>query len=393
MDISVGDSINYTQSVARVSKYKHTKLTPITGGDTVTAGATSVITSFEIPVQTYNLAESYLTFTAPASADVGYYRNVLPIERLELYSRGGVYLCDITNAAHWSFSTISHNKKISDYISSVNDLLVPTAANNIAPLRLSVANTAVRFQISGKELADTIFSLDKSIFCAEVLNLRITWKPRAEWGYRTGNVAINADVALTNVAFYLATEMNESVDQDLKAQVYGQGMQLMFPMSHMFKNNFNSATNAISIRLGRGQGMNLERLYTSSFPTAVPANVQGRYNPLLPSSLYSLIDSKRMQEFDVIFDNQDDVMLQKRMVHDKVYGLNGVRANFLTWEESYCDSNRSCAESQVAAGLNLDNEVKYDLYVNFGGAVQRDFYTTAVCQRQLLLTPQGVRVV
>jgi hypothetical protein len=67
------------------------------------------------------------------------------------------------------------------------------------------------------------------------------------------------------------------------------------------------------------------------------------------------------------------------------------RDTMFAWEESWCDGNRGCANEQVNTGLSLDNEKKYDLYIAVNN-IAASYYTVAVCQRQLMLTPQGVRV-
>ena len=395
MEVKVGDTINYAQAVSRISKYKHSKILPISGGPggAVTISLASQTTSFEIPIQTFNLAESYLSFNMTLPANCNAFRNILPFERIELYSRGGVYLCDITNAAQWSVSTLSHNKKVGDFLASKNDILIPTDSKNSAVKLLHpVADGVINYQISGKELEDTIFALDKSIFCAEVLNLRVTWMPRDGYGYLTGPLVLASDINVTGFSLNLAVEQNASVDAELKAQVMSSGMSLLFPSSFMFRNNQGAvAAHSISIRLGRGNGVSLERIYTTAFPAVEEKNT--RYTPTVANitSLYSLLDSKRQQEFDVNIGTQDDRMLLKRMTHDKVYGMYDNRTSMFAWEESWCDGNRGCANEQVNTGLSLDSEKKYDLYLATGGA-GANYYTTAVCQRQLMLTPQGVRV-
>jgi hypothetical protein len=392
MEVKVADTINYAQSVSRISKYKHSKILPISGapGGAVTIGVTSQTTTFELPIQTYNFAESYLSFGLTVPADKKVFRNILPFERVELYSRGGVYLADITNSAQWSVATLSHNKKVGDFLASTNDLLRPIS-NADSKVQLTATAGNYVFQISGKELEDTIFALDKSVFMAEVINLRITWLNRDGLGFTSAGGPILADIPITNLSYNLAVEQNSSVDSELKNQVMSTGMSLLFPSSFMFRNAQAIGNNHnLSIRLGRGNGVSLERIYTTAF--GVEANAT-RYTPVTANilSLYSLLDSKRQQEFDVSIAAEDDRMLLKRMTHDKVYGMYDNRDTMFAWEESWCDGNRGCANEQVNTGLSLDNEKKYDLYIAVNN-IAASYYTVAVCQRQLMLTPQGVRV-
>ena len=62
--------------------------------------------------------------------------------------------------------------------------------------------------------------------------------------------------------------------------------------------------------------------------------------------------------------------------------------------DSWC-SGLECAKHQKNGGLDLSVERKYDLYATREGGVAGtavNYYTAAVCQKQLMISPAGVQV-
>ena len=411
MEVKIGDSINYSQSVSRISKYKHSKLLPVTGGQNVTLSNTSQVTSFELPVQTYNLSDSFFSFTMsiPASGtpDIStiIYRDILPFERLELYTRGGQYLADITNCAQWGRITLPRTKNTSDFLASYNDTLAPISGANNNVASLNAANNLineVQIQLSGREMLDSIFGLNKSIFVPEVVNLRITWLPKNSIGYEYDDTAVppapvyqdlTSDITVSELAYYLAIEQNENVEQDLKQQVFQEGgMQLMFPSSFMYKNNLPAGTqHSITVRMGRGNGINFEKVTTLPINNLETLNT--RYDSALANviDLYSLLNSQRLTEFNIDIQNGEDVGVQKEQIRDTVYGMYSNRNVYFSWCDNWCNNTKGCAVKQMSTGLSLNNEVKYDLYLNINN-VEINYYTNVVTQRMMVITGQDVQV-
>jgi len=414
MEVKIGDSINYAQSVSRISKYKHSKILPVTGGQEVKILDTANVTSFELPVQTYNLSDSFFNFTMslpPSGTDDVFtviYRDIIPFERLELYTRGGVYLADITNCAHWGRIVLPRTKKVEDFLASYNDTLTPVSSDENAPATTNLANNAdniVQIQLSGREMLDCIFGLNKSIFIPEVVNLRITWLTRNSIGYEVDTTAdpgdptqwiyqdLTGELKVSDLSYYLAIEQNEMVEQDLKQQVMNEGgMQLMFPASFMYKNNLPAgAQHSITVRMGRGNGINFEKVTT--LPINANESKNKRYNSALPSinSLYSLLNSQRQTEFDIDIQNKEDIAVQRSQIRDTVYGMYDNRDSYFSWCDNWCNNSQGCAVKQMSVGLSLNNEVKYDLYLSIGND-EVNYYTNVVTQRMMIITPQAVEV-
>jgi hypothetical protein len=90
-----------------IPKYKFSKLYQQTGGQAVAIGASSTESVFELPARCMNFSRSTLNFTATYTAAAGRYHwlyadVVAPIRQIQLYTRGGVYLCNLDNADRFS---------------------------------------------------------------------------------------------------------------------------------------------------------------------------------------------------------------------------------------------------------------------------------------------------
>ena len=107
MDTVVPTEIDYKKYEYIHPDYKLSRVTQQTGGNTVTltsAGGNDSI--FEIPAKCFNLPESYLNFTATVTAGgVNNYNYIheagIPwFQQVQLYTRSGLFLCDLQNAEH-----------------------------------------------------------------------------------------------------------------------------------------------------------------------------------------------------------------------------------------------------------------------------------------------------
>lgn len=122
-DVLVGSEIDYTRKIVEHGSYEWTKILPITGGQQVALSATSTAeTMFEIPTKMINFARSHLTFDlgfqAPAANIANFiHADGLPmIDRLSLYTRSGVYLCDINNYNYFSKMTTKYTTDMDDFL-------------------------------------------------------------------------------------------------------------------------------------------------------------------------------------------------------------------------------------------------------------------------------------
>jgi hypothetical protein len=417
---TIDQTIQYGQTVKRDSEYKYTKVVQNTGVETVAIANASQVSTFEIPVVAFNLAKSFIKFqqTIELSADT-FFNNAWvstpPFQRVELYTRAGVYLMDVTNFANVYQAFGQRTKTIEDFHGADDGLIRKTLLNDLTILKKvtglacdaaavpPVGALTTQWRIEGRELYNTVLSLDKTILVGEVLNLRITWLANAGHGYRTDNAAgvnpvdLTANVSIANLSLYLAQETNPAVINELSEVVSTKGMSVLIPFIHSYKTNLTGTSNAISLRFSRGHGISLERIYTSFVTGAEGSNT--RYNADVNQfiSFYSLLDSKRMQEFDITVANQDYHWMKRREQKERVVSLaiTNDQTNF-AHSDDWCGGALECARKQHISGLSLDQEKKYDLYVTKSGAAgvpaTINYYSIAICQKQLMMGPAGVQV-
>jgi hypothetical protein len=117
--------------------YQHTQVPPQNGLQTVTipaSGGTEVI--FELPVQCYNLAKSYLTFTATpqagTNANYAFIDGMCFIRQIQLYTRTGLYIADIYDLGNYMNMTLRRETKLEDMLTwdkAQNQRLTPGAAS------------------------------------------------------------------------------------------------------------------------------------------------------------------------------------------------------------------------------------------------------------------------
>ena len=462
METKIDHTIQYGQTLKRHSEYKYTKVIQNTGGDDLVIGASTQSSTFEIPVVGFNLAKSRINFIQNIPAAAHYtaaFRHTPPWSRVELFTRGGTYLMDVTNFSHIYTAFGQRTKKIEDFHGDETGIItksipapaafgtpIPAAAGDPATgaefdaavtrlnavadsvtaalqssselqLRMNQISTdsgdlSVRWSIKGSELYNTIMSLDKTLILGEVLNLRITWLQNAAHGFTsddglgaTNPANIINNVSINKLAVYLAQESNASVLQDLSNVISTDGMQFLIPYTHAYKTTLprNTTSHAISVRLSRGHGISLARIYTLFGSGA--EEKQTRYEAKLstaspvvtgPRSFYSLLNSRRVQEFDIDVEALDYDWMKTGEKKDRVVSLSiGNDQRLFAHSDGWAGTDLESSKSQEMVGLSLAVEQKYDLYVNRGAtaaAADANYYTAAVCQKQLMVGPGGVQV-
>ena len=413
--VQLDDTLDYKITAKRQSYYRFQKVVQNTGAESLTIGASQQVSTFEIPAVALSLARSHLNFetTIPAQGANNYshnFRNTPPWSRVELFTRGGVYLMDCTSFAEMFLSVAQRTKSVHDFHSSDYDVLSRTGINdlNTRTIESSTVDAAkgLLWRVAFRELYDTVLSVDKSIHFNEVLNLRITWKEAQAHGYQSDNAAAAAGnivdltgaVVVSKLALFIAAESNPDVVSALVESVQSGSMPpVLMPFPFVYKTNItNQTSHAISTRFSRGHGRMLERIYTR-FGDATEEKAT-RYDAALGSneitSFYSLLNSRRMTEFDVNVSELDYHWLRELEHSGRVVGLSLTNdSGDFAWSDSWCQSDVECARKGEMAGLSLDGpEIKYDLYVNCNGAQTKNYYTIAICQRLLQITPSGIIV-
>ena len=133
LPVQLDQSINYRQSVMADSEYKYTKIIQNTGGEDVTISNSQLTSTFELPAVAYNLAKSYINFTQtiPHAGNTDFahaYRDTPPFARLELTTRSGAALMDITNYSNIFQSFGQRTKLIQDFMGDDDGILVKSGA-------------------------------------------------------------------------------------------------------------------------------------------------------------------------------------------------------------------------------------------------------------------------
>lgn len=108
-DLVTGTEIDYRPKTFENGSYRYTRILPVQGPRVIDLSATAVgTTTIELPAKVFNLSKSQLRFNmtlnaqGPEAANVGpglaIHADTIPcIDRLSLFTRSGIYICDITN--------------------------------------------------------------------------------------------------------------------------------------------------------------------------------------------------------------------------------------------------------------------------------------------------------
>lgn len=271
MESTFSAELDYKKVSVTVPKYQLSRVTQQSNGNTVTLSASGGETSqFELPSgNAFNFAKSYLTFdyAIPAAGaglyNVAYYDTIPLIQQLSVYTRGGLFLCDIPNFA-WYMKVVlntdtrfddvasaqeqtscielnncnsgfSANSTIYDVVGGVPQYFTPSSVSGCgirpsggntrgAPITGSNAScinvsfleplyirqsraanslTNVNMIIPLSLIHNTILALDKDVYFNEILTLRIIWAPYTHAGYladRDIDTTAANNVVYTNLA-------------------------------------------------------------------------------------------------------------------------------------------------------------------------------------------------
>jgi len=491
--------------------YKYNRVLPLSGSQNAiitTAGGTEVL--MELPISAMNLSRSILKFTMTPVllGGAGNYLHVdelSPIRQIQLYTRSGIYLCDLQEVANytklvWKTDTkfeefitnpIVDQLRSSEFLSKINKIAYDGAAPAAAPAYnqqrtqdggavessytenkyfikssvLGAATPVVTLELPLKRLFNTIFSVDKDLYFGEVIIFRIVFNQssRIYWtttsatgdprGADPGAAAAQAiayagNVNVSGIELLLRTETNPEIVNQLRSQVLSSGMNILIPYVYTYKNSLVGGTQTVSIRMNRGNGINLVKIYHSVFNSnetvntttdnaagntagrataydndnrpyvtnlantdGAVANFQARSKVL---SFYTMLDNNRIQEFDLNTVTFDDYKINKNMFKGTVIqGMDQYYFNWV-WIENWSGTEElhSHVDTNKLTGLDLSRERKWDFYatsvqlpiaaganpayslsLNNTNGGSYNHYTFAVTQKNLSVSPQGITVI
>lgn len=457
-DEKISTELDYKKGSYSHPSYRLQKIMQQTGSQDVplTTGGGQV-SVFELPTQVYNLSKSSLYFTMTPSApgqmagplDLYNYifkDCVAPISRLSLYTRGGMYLCDIPYLANYTKVVNKAETPLTEYLDynqghALNDgttqflhknnsLANCTATSLLEPYAKRPDSSACDIHytepqylepgITGNaaitptltvcmplgHIKNSILACDKDLYFGEVIILRVEWAPSIKCGFRGSSVtvpttnptAIAGNVDIGNLALYLSVEKDQDIINGLQSKVNSSsGFQMLMPYVHGYKSNSGAGSTSVSLRFNRGHGDRLLKVYYAPFNNDETTNTTYDHSNVggaKISNYYTMLNNSRLQEFNVVVSptvNEDYVLNKDLLEKSVIQSSNMYRYN---WFHVDNFSGLDLKDGQKAfthtVGLPLEIEQKWDIYNTTAVAVNN--YCFAVCQRTLKISSAGIEV-
>ena len=420
--------------------YRFSKIVQQTGGTAHTIPASTSESIFEIPPRCWNPNRSSVKFDLFfANKNTMYNRQyahiAAGIDGVQLYTRGGVFICDIQNFAQYANIAQKTVSKDSLSYASVTSLqpgskASKTIAENLRPGN-TFANTheepqyfftagavgtntgdlagqvTVSYNIPLSIFRDSLLAMDKDIYLNEVILLKIRWANQTKWGMRGTDAAnpvadaenYDVDLTMSKLYLYLALEENPLICASLIEKVAGGGMALSIPYVHSFKNVPGAAgaggIQNVAIRLNGAMGQHLKRVYHALYPadeTVVNAQfLIDNTNKTNFRYYHTTIDNMRRQEFNVTTADNDDWDQVKHLLKGTpIDNIDAYRYNWFVADDFDVIGSQLMSDSEfVSTGLPLDVEHKWDVSISCAN-VAYNHYTFAVVSRTLMITNQGI---
>lgn len=450
----IANTLNYSKDKVVRPYYKLHKILPQSGSQSVTVNASGQTSTFEIPTNVLNFSKSHLYFdiaideSATAGHASWFTKDAASIfTRMQVYTRNGVYLCDIpyvnnythlVNKPETSFDEFLTYDTAGDdnlesgalrFLRRSNSVSSSSTRTVAAPFAMRPDNTnasvsytecqyvepgAVRDGANAGDLdfkvimplnhiKNCILSCDKDLYFGEILILRIEYadKNRVFWtaasatNPTTTATAPVSTVDISNLALYLAVEQNPLIISQLVQKVQS-GFQMLMPFTYGYLTNLNGTSQNVSLRFNRGHGFRLVKIYHSLYNNTQTINTMYDNDNKADakcSTYYTMINNSRLQEFNVDTSTYEDFMLHKELIKGSVIqNADMYHYNWFHLDEfsgmDIKDSHKLCNE---LGGLDLNVEHKWDIYCTTANA-QHNHYSFAVCQRMLSIGPNGIEV-
>ena len=327
------DQLTYQVKEVRKPNYVFSKVLPL-NTNALSISTSAQETLIEIPAITMNPAKSHLQFDIEVPAtSIGrahyMHLNTPGISQLQLYSRGGIYLCNFNSNFEIVYNMQQSFSKVSEVISNdvmqrqiLNDGIILSSFSCRIPstadltgagagditftadtnyieqahveTAITTANTApteraivARWDIDFSRIRGTIFALDKSVNFNETLILRIMWGPSNLFGYDAKTTASKltdtvtgfqnavpaaTSITVSNIQLLLACDRNQEVSNMLLAKINSpSGFSFPIDYSHIYRYSQTLNTSLhnenTSTRLSSFHGRALKRILYSIYNT------------------------------------------------------------------------------------------------------------------------------
>lgn len=313
---SQSSELNYTPVMANHSAPRMSRVYPLNPPQSpFNMSTVAQEVQFELPNKVYNLARSNLEFkinvaSAGAGRSNALHLSGVPIDRISLFSREGVYLCDMPNFQQLSkavtpYLTCRENSKNCDGWNGTDDVSNNTSSfsynsitdgagvatissggksisndDSFASMdKLAIAGDAssIRVRLPLKEIHHSLMSCDRVMYFGQSLILRVHLASAKGFGFSFDTVNI-ADLSLANLGpigtvtiselkVNLAVETSPDIIEGLVARVQSAGLQVMTPYTYGFLYTTGRGQQNVSVqqRLNAGHGQRLLYAISSHF--------------------------------------------------------------------------------------------------------------------------------
>lgn len=444
-----------------VPKYGFSRISPLTGSNSFQIGAGSTQEMlFEIPTKVANLSRSVLSYTKTiADQGAGLYAwdfadTLGELYQVQLYSRGGQMLCDVSNANVMLKVMATKESKLSEVMEEDDAGLLrisnTPAAQNIVPtqglgtmtgnrnylekLYLRVGAVGVGAAATGAlsrkidfklgQFINTMLAVDKDLVFPEIMVVRLVFQSNKAGFSATSNVnpttgaaalisgyattTVQTCVYLTNCFLYHALEKRPDVVKAVIDQMKS-GTTLMIPYTWVYKQAISGGQHTVAQKLDSAQGMFLRKAITAIFPNDESKN-QAFDHSNLPSTsntanagrvttFYTSLDDERLQEYDYTptIDISTDWVDQKEMLKGSM--ISSRHQYYRNW--FFCDSwlpespETGMKGSDVVGGVDIHSrQRKYSLIATSMAdtATVFNWYQFFITTRRLTISPTEIKV-
>jgi hypothetical protein len=273
---------------------------------------------------------------------------------------------------------------------------------------------AVRLQMPLSQFCGTLFACNKDLYFGQTTTIRITWNQGLKMGYKMvaadGTVPLSLAFAptISNDRIRLAQQANPITAESIKKSIYSEGMKLNVPFVWGYKITLangdaaNPTPQSFLRKINKGHGQRLLRVWTAQFNTAGDSGgayfcQNQNFRDTMFTEVWAQLDGNNLQESNLVNANGDIYeFIQQKL--DKSAGGSAnqylssafMLNDFTPWKTiDYAKSD--C----IVGGLSLSEEREYS--INFiskqvpNGNANNLYYMFIVCQRELLITADGVR--
>jgi hypothetical protein len=420
---------------------------PLQGNGTVNLAVTSSVeVLLEIPPKVMNKSESILSGTLTPTASAGgvfnwmFMDNLSMLNEVDLFTRSGQYLCRLEDVSNFMKIVAKPTTMLSDFMSydQLNGLnptrAIPAAGDKpdnkddktTCPYTESqyvqsggdgTATPVINFQIKLSRLIDTIFALDKDVYYGgEVLVMRILFNPCNRIFFTStsatdptaGAAATLVGATITNLTLWLAVESKMDLANFIMEMTRTKGQTLMVPYVSRIKTSQTASTSQnVSIRLNRGHGFRLRRIYHSIFSTAETLNTAYDNNNYTyvsatvrtpgkkVSSYYSMLNNTPLQQSTLSCANYEDYLNHRTILDGSVlqdrnmYYYNWFHCDDFTQLSNPSEQKNSSPTNFDIMGLDLtQGEIKWD-FIGTTANNAYNHYSYIITQKMLTINPSS----